>query len=61
MRGQVFLALWDAFREHGITIPFPQTEVRILHDRETGTTISADEPSAADRAASRRAASVPTE
>ncbi len=61
VRGQVFLALWDAFREHGITIPFPQTEVRILHDRETGTTISADEPSAADRAASRRAASVPTE
>lgn len=30
IRGNVFLALWDAFRENGITIPFPQREVRLL-------------------------------
>jgi small-conductance mechanosensitive channel len=30
IRGNVYLALWDAFREHGISIPFPQREVRIL-------------------------------
>ncbi|WP_299361963.1 mechanosensitive ion channel domain-containing protein [uncultured Paracoccus sp.] len=61
VRGQVFLALWDAFRANNVTIPFPQREIRILHDRETGTTIAADEPSAADRAAAKRAAMIPTE
>jgi small-conductance mechanosensitive channel len=30
IRGNVFLALWDAFHEHGISIPFPQREVRML-------------------------------
>ncbi|WBU56520.1 mechanosensitive ion channel family protein [Paracoccus sediminicola] len=30
VRGQVFIALWDAFKEHGISIPFPQREVRVL-------------------------------
>ncbi|WP_052026137.1 mechanosensitive ion channel domain-containing protein [Oceaniovalibus guishaninsula] len=30
IRGNVFLALWDAFRAHGISIPFPQREVRML-------------------------------
>ena len=30
IRGNVYLALWDAFGEHGITIPFPQREVRVL-------------------------------
>ncbi|MHA6346981.1 mechanosensitive ion channel family protein [Roseivivax sp. CAU 1761] len=30
IRGDVFLALWDAFKEHGISIPFPQREVRVL-------------------------------
>jgi len=30
IRGNVYLALWDAFRENGISIPFPQREVRIL-------------------------------
>ncbi|MBK1635331.1 mechanosensitive ion channel family protein [Rhodovulum adriaticum] len=30
VRGAVFLALWDAFRENGISIPFPQREVRLL-------------------------------
>ena len=27
IRGQVMLALWDAFKENGITIPFPHREV----------------------------------
>ena len=29
MHGEVMLALWDAFRAHGIRIPFPRHEVRI--------------------------------
>ena len=32
VRGQVFLALWDAFKKNGISIPFPQREVRVLND-----------------------------
>jgi small-conductance mechanosensitive channel len=32
VRGQVFLALWDAFKEHGVSIPFPQREVRLLNE-----------------------------
>ncbi|MBC9246778.1 mechanosensitive ion channel [Paracoccus sp. 11-3] len=32
VRGQVFLALWDAFKENGISIPFPQREVRVMND-----------------------------
>lgn len=30
IRGAVYLALWDAFKENDISIPFPQREVRIL-------------------------------
>ena len=30
IRGNVFLALWDAFAENGISIPFPQREVKML-------------------------------
>ncbi|MCC5970420.1 MAG: mechanosensitive ion channel [Pararhodobacter sp.] len=32
VRGAIYLALWDAFKDHGITIPFPQREVRMLED-----------------------------
>jgi small-conductance mechanosensitive channel len=32
IRGNVYLALWDSFKEHGISIPFPQREVRMLKD-----------------------------
>jgi len=32
VRGAVFLALWDAFNEGGVSIPFPQREVRMLED-----------------------------
>ncbi|WP_380054949.1 mechanosensitive ion channel family protein [Falsihalocynthiibacter sp. SS001] len=30
VRGDVYLALWDAFKEHDISIPFPQREIRML-------------------------------
>jgi small-conductance mechanosensitive channel len=30
IRGNVYLALWDAFKAHGISIPFPQREIRML-------------------------------
>lgn len=33
IRGAVYLALWDAFKENEISIPFPQREVRVLGDR----------------------------
>ncbi|WP_171125876.1 MULTISPECIES: mechanosensitive ion channel family protein [unclassified Ruegeria] len=32
IRGNVYLALWDAFHAEGISIPFPQREVRLLPD-----------------------------
>ncbi|MEY8827035.1 mechanosensitive ion channel family protein [Sedimentitalea sp. XS_ASV28] len=32
VRGNVYLALWDIFKEHDISIPFPQREVRMLKD-----------------------------
>ena len=32
VRGQVYLALWDAFKKRGITLPYPQREIRILTD-----------------------------
>lgn len=41
IRGNVYLALWDTFKEHGISIPFPQREVRML-DPETPATLSPD-------------------
>jgi len=31
IRGNVYLALWDSFHENGITIPFPQREVKVLN------------------------------
>jgi small-conductance mechanosensitive channel len=34
IRGNVYLALWDAFKEHNISIPFPQREVRLLDEPE---------------------------
>ena len=30
IRGNVFLALWDVFKQNGISIPFPQREVKVL-------------------------------
>ncbi len=34
VRGNVYLALWDIFKENGISIPFPQREVRLLNPPE---------------------------
>jgi len=31
IRGNVYLALWDVFHANGISIPFPQREVRMLN------------------------------
>lgn len=31
VRGEVFLALWDSFKENGIAIPYPQREVTLLN------------------------------
>lgn len=33
IRGNVYLALWDTFKENEISIPFPQREVKMLDDR----------------------------
>ncbi len=35
IRGNVYLALWDAFQDNGVSIPFPQREVRLLGDDPT--------------------------
>ncbi|WP_270725677.1 mechanosensitive ion channel family protein [Shimia sp. Alg240-R146] len=35
IRGNVYLALWDAFKAHDISLPFPQREVRLLSDQAT--------------------------
>jgi len=32
IRGNVYLALWDAFRDNDIDIPFPQREVKVIGD-----------------------------
>ena len=32
IRGNVYLAIWDAFQKHGISIPFPQREVRLMNE-----------------------------
>ncbi len=34
IRGAVYLALWDAFQEHEISIPFPQREITMLEGSE---------------------------
>ncbi|MEP2891820.1 mechanosensitive ion channel family protein [Tateyamaria sp.] len=32
IRGKVYLALWDIFKEHDVSFPFPQRELRVLGD-----------------------------
>lgn len=52
IRGDVYLALWDAFKEHGISIPFPQREVLMLEgstldvaaDNDSGLVSAKSEP-----------------
>ncbi len=38
IRGNVYLALWDAFQAHDISIPFPQRELRMLGDAHEAPT-----------------------
>ncbi|MDC0739203.1 mechanosensitive ion channel [Cognatishimia sp. SS12] len=35
IRGNVYLALWDAFKDAGVNFPFPQREVRVLNEEPT--------------------------
>lgn len=51
IRGNVYLALWDAFQQHGITIPFPQREVRMLDDAPSPAPPAAPNAPAAARQA----------
>ncbi|WP_299673350.1 mechanosensitive ion channel domain-containing protein [uncultured Roseobacter sp.] len=44
IRGNVYLALWDAFKEHDISIPFPQREVRLLDDEAPAASGEASSP-----------------
>lgn len=46
IRGNVYLALWDAFKTHGISIPFPQREVRLLGDEPPRRSAESGGPSA---------------
>jgi small-conductance mechanosensitive channel len=32
LQTDIYLEVWDAFKKHGISIPFPQREVRVLQD-----------------------------
>lgn len=34
IQGEVFLGIWDRFKEAGIRIPYPRTDVRVLADEE---------------------------
>lgn len=40
----IHLAIWRSFREHGIQIPFPQREVRLIGDRPAPATTAANNP-----------------
>lgn len=49
VRGQVYLALWDAFKAQGVTLPFPQREVRLLNPGPGPGSAERREPSAPGR------------
>ena len=42
IRGNVYLALWDAFKENGISIPFPQREVKLLESEQVNVKLGGD-------------------
>ncbi|KFE35149.1 mechanosensitive ion channel family protein [Thioclava atlantica] len=44
VRGAVFLALWDTFKEHGISIPFPQREVRVVEGSQLAVARDGEKP-----------------
>ncbi|MGE4424375.1 MAG: mechanosensitive ion channel family protein [Pseudodesulfovibrio sp.] len=37
VKSEVLFNIWDLFKEHGITIPFPQREIRLLNDLDGKT------------------------
>jgi small-conductance mechanosensitive channel len=39
VQGEIFLAIWDAFHAHGITLPYPQLDVRM---RDAGANMARD-------------------
>ncbi|WP_439154082.1 mechanosensitive ion channel family protein [Yoonia sp.] len=43
IRGNVYLALWDAFAENGISIPFPQREVKMLSGSKVDVHLPGDD------------------
>ncbi|MFL4469239.1 mechanosensitive ion channel family protein [Tateyamaria armeniaca] len=50
IRGNVYLALWDIFKENDISIPFPQREVLLLgRDQPTDTFADTPAPSASSK------------
>ncbi len=51
IRGEVYLALWDSFKENNISIPFPQREVKVLPGSELRTTRENQAAGAAPEAA----------
>ena len=48
IRGNVYLALWDAFHEAGISFPFPQREIRLLEDKAAPAEIEEELPHKAE-------------
>jgi len=44
VRSDVLLAIWDAFKQAGVEIPFPQREVRVLKDAQAPGGQSAGKP-----------------
>ncbi len=42
IRGNVYLALWDSFRDNGISIPFPQREISILDGEKSSPALQVD-------------------
>ncbi|HVO83664.1 MAG TPA: mechanosensitive ion channel domain-containing protein, partial [Syntrophobacteria bacterium] len=39
IRSELAVAVYDAVQEAGMSFPFPQREVRVLHDQEAGTSV----------------------
>jgi small-conductance mechanosensitive channel len=48
IKSAVYLAVWEAFRENGIEIPFPQREVTITSVPDTMMPGSRNEPARAE-------------
>jgi len=43
IKGEVYLALWESFREHGVELPFPQREVHLKTQPAQPESIAHDE------------------